>query len=151
MKGIGKPFVRVTTTIWVSPGNTITVGAKRLRLRDGLLQPRFSGEEDVRQCRVARGTIMSSLFRSDMDCDVYICQNVYADMVLSNGANMFMTKELTALAPSSSSYFHLVVMHVGERTSALYLAQAKLLCLIREQLSRNVPADARIRLRRPCV
>ena len=62
-------------------------------------------------------------FRSDMDCDVYICQNVYADMVLSNGANMCMTKELTALAPSSSSYFHLVVMHVGERTSALYLAQ----------------------------
>ena len=46
-------------------------------------------------------------FQSNMECDVFTSKNLYVDVVLSSGTYMFpegferMTKELTALAPST--------------------------------------------------
>ena len=80
-------------------GNIITVGAKRFRFVKVLFQPSFTVEE-------ASGFHDTS-FQSKMKCDVNIRKNLYANVVLSSGTNMFqwifenMTKELTALASST--------------------------------------------------
>jgi len=80
-------------------GNIITVGSERFRCAEVLFQPSFIGKE-------ASG-IHDTTFQSIMKCDVDIRKDLYANIVLSGGTTMFagigerMTKELTALAPST--------------------------------------------------
>jgi len=80
-------------------GNIITVGNERFRCPEVLFQPSFLGKE-------ASG-IHDTCFQSIMKCDVDIRKDLYANVVLSGGTTMFpgigerMTKELTALAPST--------------------------------------------------
>jgi len=80
-------------------GNIITVGNERFRCSEVLFQPSFIGKE-------ASG-IHDTTFQSIMKCDVDIRKDLYANVVLSGGTTMFlgigerMTKELTALAPST--------------------------------------------------
>merc|ERR1712059_160024 len=80
-------------------GNIITVGGERFRCPEVLFQPSFIGKE-------ASG-IHDTTFQSIMKCDVDIRKDLYSNIVLSGGTTMFagigerMTKELTALAPSS--------------------------------------------------
>jgi len=80
-------------------GNIITVGSERFRCPEVLFQPSFIGKE-------ASG-IHDTTFQSIMKCDVDIRKDLYANVVLSGGTTMFqgigerMTKELTALAPST--------------------------------------------------
>ncbi|KAF4659437.1 Actin, aortic smooth muscle [Perkinsus olseni] len=80
-------------------GNIITVGNERFRCPEVLFQPNFIGKE-------ASG-IHDTTFQSIMKCDVDIRKDLYANVVLSGGTTMFngigerMTKELTALAPST--------------------------------------------------
>ena len=67
--------------------------------REVLFQPSFVGKE-------ASG-IHDTTFQSIMKCDVDIRKDLYSNIVLSGGTSMFqgvgerMTKELTALAPST--------------------------------------------------
>ena len=80
-------------------GNIITVGAERFHCAEWLFQPSFTGKE-------ASGFHDTS-FQYVMKCDVYIRKELYANVVLSGGTAIFqgiveyMTKELTALAPST--------------------------------------------------
>lgn len=80
-------------------GNIITVGNERFRCPEVLFQPHFIGKE-------ASG-IHDTTFQSIMKCDIDIRKDLYANVVLSGGTTMFqgvgerMTKELTALAPST--------------------------------------------------
>jgi len=80
-------------------GNVITVGNERFRCPEVLFQPSFIGKE-------ASG-IHDTSFQTIMKCDVDIRKDLYANVVLSGGTTMFpgigerMTKELTALAPST--------------------------------------------------
>jgi len=80
-------------------GNIITVGSERFRCPETLFQPSFIGKE-------ASG-IHDTAFQSIMKCDVDIRKDLYSNVVLSGGSTMFpgigerMTKELTALAPST--------------------------------------------------
>jgi len=80
-------------------GNVITCGNERFRCPECLFQPHFIGKE-------ASG-IHDTTFQSIMKCDVDIRKDLYANVVLSGGTTMFsgigerMTKELTALAPST--------------------------------------------------
>jgi len=80
-------------------GNVITVGSERFRCPEVLFQPGFIGKE-------ASG-IHDTTFQSIMKCDVDIRKDLYANVVMSGGTTMFpgigerMTKELTALAPST--------------------------------------------------
>jgi len=80
-------------------GNIITVGNERFRCPEVLFQPHFLGKE-------ASG-IHDTTFQSIMKCDIDIRKDLYANIVLSGGTTMFggigerMTKELTALAPST--------------------------------------------------
>jgi actin-related protein len=80
-------------------GNIITVGSERFRCPEVLFQPSFIGKE-------ASG-IHDTSFQSIMKCDVDIRKDLYANVVLSGGTTMFpgigerMTKELSALAPST--------------------------------------------------
>merc|ERR1719264_1240747 len=80
-------------------GQEITVGDERFRCPEVLFQPSFVGKE-------ASG-IHDTSFQSIMKCDVDIRKDLYANVVLSGGTTMFqgigerMTKELTALAPST--------------------------------------------------
>jgi len=80
-------------------GNIITCGNERFRCPEVLFQPHFIGKE-------ASG-IHDTTFQSIMKCDVDIRKDLYANVVLSGGTTMFqgigerMTKELTALAPST--------------------------------------------------
>jgi len=80
-------------------GNLITVGNERFRCPEVLFQPSFIGKE-------ASG-IHDTTFQTIMKCDVDIRKDLYANVVLSGGTTMFpgigerMTKELTALAPST--------------------------------------------------
>jgi len=80
-------------------GNVITVGNERFRCPEVLFQPSFIGKE-------ASG-VHDTTFQSIMKCDVDIRKDLYANVVLSGGTTMFpgigerMTKELTALAPST--------------------------------------------------
>merc|ERR1712154_411217 len=74
-------------------------GSERFRCPEVLFQPSFIGKE-------ASG-IHDTTFQSIMKCDVDIRKDLYANVVLSGGTTMFagigerMTKELTALAPST--------------------------------------------------
>jgi actin beta/gamma 1 len=80
-------------------GNIITVGNERFRCPELLFQPGLIGKE-------AHG-IHESTFMSIMKCECDIRRDLYANVVLSGGTTMFpgvgerMTKELTALAPST--------------------------------------------------
>merc|ERR1711870_10820 len=80
-------------------GNIITVGSERFRCPEVLFQPSLIGKE-------ASG-IHDTTFQSIMKCDVDIRKDLYSNVVLSGGTTMFtgigerMTKELTALAPST--------------------------------------------------
>jgi len=80
-------------------GNIITVGNERFRCPEVLFQPSMIGKE-------ASG-IHDTTFQSIMKCDVDIRKDLYGNIVLSGGTTMFpgigerMTKELTALAPST--------------------------------------------------
>ena len=80
-------------------GNIITVGSERFRCPEVLFQPSFIGKE-------AAG-VHETTFQSIMKCDVDIRKDLYANVVLSGGTTMFsgigerMTKEITALAPST--------------------------------------------------
>jgi len=80
-------------------GNIITVGTERFRCPEVLFQPSLVGKES--------SGIHDTSFQSIMKCDVDIRKDLYSNVVLSGGTTMFtgigerMTKELTALAPST--------------------------------------------------
>jgi actin beta/gamma 1 len=80
-------------------GNIITVGNERFRCPEVLFQPSLIGKE-------ASG-IHDCTFQTIMKCDVDIRKDLYQNIVMSGGTTMFqgigdrMTKELTALAPST--------------------------------------------------
>merc|ERR1711990_607743 len=80
-------------------GNVITIGDERFRFPEVLFQPSLIGKE-------ASG-IHDTTYQSIMKCDVDIRKDLYGNVVLSGGTTMFagigerMTKELTALAPST--------------------------------------------------
>ena len=80
-------------------GNVIVIGNERFRCPEVLFQPSFIGKE-------ASG-IHDCTFQTIMKCDVDIRKDLYANIVLSGGTTMYpgigerMTKELTALAPST--------------------------------------------------
>jgi len=80
-------------------GQTLTIGNERFRCAEVLFDPRMIGKEasGVHECTFR--TIMKS------DCDIR--RELFGNIVLSGGTTMFpgiaerMTKELSALAPSS--------------------------------------------------
>jgi len=80
-------------------GNVIVIGNERFRCPEVLFQPSLIGKE-------ASG-VHDCTFQTIMKCDVDIRKDLYANIVLSGGTTMFpgiaerMTKELTALAPST--------------------------------------------------
>merc|ERR1719464_577260 len=80
-------------------GQVITVGNERFRCPEVLFQPTLLGKEAL--------GIHDTTFQSIMKCDVDIRKDLYSNVVLSGGTTMFtgigerMTKELTALAPST--------------------------------------------------
>jgi len=80
-------------------GNVIVIGSERFRCPEVLFQPSLIGKE-------ASG-IHDCTFQTIMKCDVDIRRDLYANIVMSGGTTMFpgiaerMTKELTALAPST--------------------------------------------------
>jgi actin beta/gamma 1 len=80
-------------------GNVIVIGNERFRCPEVLFQPSLVGKE-------ASG-VHDCTFQTIMKCDVDIRRDLYANVVLSGGTTMFtgigerMTKELTALAPST--------------------------------------------------
>jgi actin-related protein len=80
-------------------GNVIVIGNERFRCPEVLFQPSLIGKE-------ASG-VHDCTFQTVMKCDVDIRRDLYANVVLSGGTTMFpgiaerMTKELTALAPST--------------------------------------------------
>merc|ERR1711939_1187599 len=80
-------------------GSIVTVGNERFRCPEVLFQPSLIGKES--------SGIHDMTFSSIMKCDVDIRKDLYANVVLSGGTTMFqgiaerMTKELTALAPST--------------------------------------------------
>merc|ERR1711909_135453 len=80
-------------------GNIITLGNERFRCPEVLFQPSFIGKET--------SGVHDQTFQSIMKCDVDVRKDLYGNIVLSGGTTMFagigerMTKELTALAPST--------------------------------------------------
>jgi actin-related protein len=80
-------------------GNVIVIGSERFRCPEVLFQPSLIGKE-------ASG-IHDCTFQTVMKCDIDIRRDLYANIVMSGGTTMFpgiaerMTKELTALAPST--------------------------------------------------
>jgi len=80
-------------------GNIVTLGSERFRCPEALFEPSLIGKE-------AKG-IHDVTFESIARCDIDIRRDLYANVVLSGGSTMFqgigerMTKELTALAPST--------------------------------------------------
>ena len=80
-------------------GRQITIGNERFRCPEVLFQPSLIGKE-------AAG-IHDCTFQTVMKCDIDIRKDLYANIVMSGGTTMFpgiaerMTKELTALAPST--------------------------------------------------
>merc|ERR1711904_48246 len=89
----------VEKTYELPDGNVITLGNERFRCPEVLFQPSLIGRESL--------GIHDTTFRSIMKCDVDIRRDLYANVVLSGGTTMFqgtgerMTKELSALAPTS--------------------------------------------------
>jgi actin len=80
-------------------GQVITIGSERFRCPEVLFRPSIIGMEI--------GGIHEATFNSIMKCDMDIRKDLYGNVVLSGGSTMFpgiaerMTKEITALAPSS--------------------------------------------------
>ncbi|KAG7669577.1 hypothetical protein KSW81_007728 [Nannochloris sp. 'desiccata'] len=80
-------------------GQVITIGSERFRCPEVLFQPSMLGVEGA--------GIHETTYNSIMKCDVDIRKDLYANIVLSGGTTMFagiadrMTKDITALAPSS--------------------------------------------------
>jgi actin beta/gamma 1 len=80
-------------------GMVCTVGNERFRCPEVLFNPSLIGKE-------AAG-IHETMFQTIMKCDVDIRKDLYSNIVLSGGTTMFdgiserLTKELTALAPST--------------------------------------------------
>ena len=85
-------------THMLSDGKIITVGAERFRCTS-IFPASFMG--------IKASGVHDTSFHNIMKCDVDIRVNLYANVVLSGGATMLqgiglrMTKELTALAPST--------------------------------------------------
>lgn len=81
-------------------GKIITLGAGRFRCPEVLFQPSLVGKE-------ATG-IHEKVYNSIMRCDIDIRKDLFLNIVLSGGSTMFpgiterMSKEITALAPSST-------------------------------------------------
>ena len=81
-------------------GQAITIGVERFRCPLALFQPSLVGMEDV-------VGIHKMTHNSIMKCDVDMRKDLYRNIILSGGSTMFqgfadrMTKELTALSPSS--------------------------------------------------
>merc|ERR1712187_671902 len=86
-------------TYGLPDGNIITICDERFRCPEVLFQPSFIGKE-------ACG-IHDTTFQSINKCDIDIRKDLYSNVVLSGGTTMFqgmgerMTRELTALAPST--------------------------------------------------
>merc|ERR1711906_52488 len=80
-------------------GQVITVGNERFRCPEVLFKPSLIGKES--------DGVHTTTYQSIMKCDVDIRKDLYSNVVLSGGTTMFagigerMTKELTALAPST--------------------------------------------------
>ncbi|KAI8853978.1 actin-2 [Chytridium lagenaria] len=80
-------------------GQVITVGTERFKAPEALFQPSMLGME-------SRG-VHEAVFNSILKCDRDIRKDLYSNIVLSGGTTMYngiaerMTKEITALAPSS--------------------------------------------------
>merc|ERR1719506_3052635 len=80
-------------------GNLVAVGNERFRCPEVLFQPSFVGKES--------SGIHEMTYSCINRCDIDIRRDLYANVVLSGGTTMFqgigerMTKELTALAPST--------------------------------------------------
>jgi len=80
-------------------GQVITIGSERFRCPEVLFNPAMLGMDAV--------GIHETTFNSIMKCDVDIRRSLYQNIVLSGGTTMFpgindrMSKEITALAPSS--------------------------------------------------
>ena len=80
-------------------GSEIILGNERFRTPEVLFQPSLIGREAL--------GVHDCIFQSIMKCDVEIRSEMYSNIVLSGGSTMFpgiaerITKELTALAPSS--------------------------------------------------
>jgi actin-related protein len=80
-------------------GQVITVGNERFRTAEVLYQPSLIGLE--------QDGLHQLTYQSIMKCDVDIRKDLYSNIVLSGGTTMFdgiadrLTKEITALAPSS--------------------------------------------------
>jgi len=79
--------------------NLVTIGSERFRCAEVLFQPSFLGKE--------AGGIHEITYQSINKCDIDVRRDLYGNVVLSGGTTMFqgigerMTKELTALAPST--------------------------------------------------
>jgi actin-related protein len=80
-------------------GQVISIASERFRCPEVLFQPSMIGKE-------IKG-VHESTYETIMKCDVDIRKDLYGNIVLSGGTTMFagiaerMTKEVTALAPSS--------------------------------------------------
>ncbi|KAJ3114498.1 Actin-2 [Phlyctochytrium bullatum] len=80
-------------------GQVITVGNERFRCPEVLFQPSMIGMESA--------GIHETLYNSIQKCDMDIRKDLFSNIVLSGGTTMYpgiadrMTKEVTALAPSS--------------------------------------------------
>jgi len=90
------------TTYELSDGSILSLGSERFRCPEVLFQPSLLGTD-----KFYSNGIGDMTFVSIMKCDVEIRKDLYANVVLSGGTTMFsgiserMTKELTALAPST--------------------------------------------------
>merc|ERR1712048_392376 len=86
-------------TYGLPDGNIITICDERFRCPEVLFQPSFIGKES--------SGVHDTTFQSINKCDIDIRKDLYSNVVLSGGTTMFqgmgerMTKELTALAPST--------------------------------------------------
>eukprot|EP00441_Pelagodinium_beii_P038236 CAMPEP_0197646624 /NCGR_PEP_ID=MMETSP1338-20131121/23759_1 /TAXON_ID=43686 ORGANISM="Pelagodinium beii, Strain RCC1491" /NCGR_SAMPLE_ID=MMETSP1338 /ASSEMBLY_ACC=CAM_ASM_000754 /LENGTH=376 /DNA_ID=CAMNT_0043220279 /DNA_START=62 /DNA_END=1192 /DNA_ORIENTATION=- len=80
-------------------GNLVTLGSERFRCAEVLFRPELLG----REAQGIHDLIHTSIMKSDMD----VRRHLFGNVVLSGGTMMFpgvgerMTKELTALAPST--------------------------------------------------
>lgn len=89
------------TTYELPDGQTVTVSKERFMCPEALFNPGMTGKEAV--------GIHAITYDSIMKCDLDIRKDLYANVVLSGGTTMYegigerMTKEVTALAPSTMS------------------------------------------------
>ncbi|CAM4674903.1 unnamed protein product [Lepidochelys kempii] len=74
-------------------GQVITLGNERLCCPEALCLPGFLGMESC--------SIHETNFNSIVKCDVDICKDLYANMVLSGGITARMQKEIASQAPST--------------------------------------------------